>query len=423
MAETGVAITDLELRMTIKTLAAKGQSKRAIARQLDLCDGTVRYHLRRMAAGAVDGRSRQVHLASAQREAIDHWITQQGGPTNLAALHDWLVVEHDYSGSLRSVQRFVRDTYPPPPRRARRRVETPPGAQAQADWAVFPRMLVGGELVTLQAFHMVLSHSRGEAVLWAQDQGQWSWLASHNGAFSRLGGIPAVVRVDNTKTAVVHGAGSWGQLNETYRRYALTVRFHIDPCAPYSPEHKGKVERAVRSSRGRADPAAQAWDCLAELQAHTDAQVEQRARQRRCPATGTSVWEAWQEERRHLAPLPLLPQPFDQVATRRVGEDALVHFEGRQYSVPFAYLGRTVEIRGGAGVVQILADHAVIAEHARHTTRRLVTEPAHYEGRSTATVLAPTPLGRLGQRLQELAAIPVERRPIDLYAALAEVAR
>jgi DNA-binding NarL/FixJ family response regulator len=44
MAEAGVAITDLELRMTIKTLAAKGQSHRAIARQLDVCEGTVRYH-------------------------------------------------------------------------------------------------------------------------------------------------------------------------------------------------------------------------------------------------------------------------------------------------------------------------------------------------------------------------------------------
>ena len=44
--EAGVAITDLELRMTIKTLAAKGQSHRAIGRQLDLCEGTVRYHLR-----------------------------------------------------------------------------------------------------------------------------------------------------------------------------------------------------------------------------------------------------------------------------------------------------------------------------------------------------------------------------------------
>jgi hypothetical protein len=43
----------------IKTLAAKGQSRRAIARQLDLCEGTVRYHLKRMASGATDGRPRR----------------------------------------------------------------------------------------------------------------------------------------------------------------------------------------------------------------------------------------------------------------------------------------------------------------------------------------------------------------------------
>jgi transposase len=149
-----------------------------------------------------------------------------------------LVAEHDYRGSLRSVQRFVRESYAPPPRRARRRVETPPGAQAQADWATYPRVIVAGEAVTLHAFDLVLSHSRGEAVVWARDQTQQSWLSSHNGAFTRLGGIPAVVRVDNTKTAVSYGAGAWGRLNETYRRYAMTVRFHIDPCSPYSPEHK-----------------------------------------------------------------------------------------------------------------------------------------------------------------------------------------
>ena len=49
----------VELRMTINTLATKGQSNRAIARQLDVCEGTVRYHLRRIVAGAVDGCSRQ----------------------------------------------------------------------------------------------------------------------------------------------------------------------------------------------------------------------------------------------------------------------------------------------------------------------------------------------------------------------------
>jgi transposase len=284
VAEAGVAITDLELRMTIKTLAVKGQAARAIARQLRLCEGTVRYHLRRMSEGATDGRSHQVRRAEPYRETIDHWIAQHGQLSNLAALHEWLVAEHDYSGSLRSVQRFVRDAYPPTPRRARRRVETPPGAQAQADWASYPRVIVGGEALTVHAFHLVLSHSRGEALVWAHDQSQLSWLSSHNAAFTRLGGIPAVVRVDNTKTAVAHGAGAWGRLNETYRRYALTVRFHIDPCSPYSPQHKGKVERSVRTGRGRLDPALQTWDSLDELQQHTDALlVESSARRRRCP--------------------------------------------------------------------------------------------------------------------------------------------
>lgn len=70
----------------------------------------------------------------------------------------------------------------------------------------------------------------------------------------------------------------------------------------------------------------------------------------------------------------------------------------------------------------MLADVAVIAEHARHTPARLAIDPMHYEGPSTPRVAAPTPLGGLGRRPQELAAVPVERRPLDLYAALAEVA-
>lgn len=419
-----MAITDQEIRVTIKTLAAKGVAKRAIARQLSLSEGTVRYHLRRLASGASDGRAKQVRRASAFQGAIDHWFSQcAGAPVNLAALHGWLGSEHGYAGSLRSVQRFVSETYPPPPRRARRRVETPPGAQVQVDWAEFPNLIVAGELRTLHAFHMVLSHSRQDAIVWMTNENQLSWLYGHNQAFTRLGGIPAVVRVDNAKTAVAQGAGCWGTINPTYRRYALTVRFHIDVCAPYSPEHKGKVERAVRTQRWGQDPQRQPWDSVEELQSHTDAALAHSSRQRRCPATGTSVYEAWQAERAFLAPLPPLPAPFDLVATRRVANDALVAFEGHQYSVPFTYLGQTVELRGTAGRVQILADSQIIAEHPRHTLARLVIDPNHYEGPGTRFVQAPTPLGRLGRRLQELMFLPVERRPLDLYAALAEVAR
>jgi hypothetical protein len=65
----------------------------------------------------------------------------------------------------------------------------------------------------------------------------------------------------------------------------------------------------------------------------------------------------------------------------------------------------------------------VIATHPRATAARLVIDQAHYEGPSTERVLAPPPLGRLGARIQDLALTPVAHRSLDLYAALAEVAR
>lgn len=40
-----------------------------------------------------------------------------------------------------------------------------------------------------------------------------------------------------------------------------------------------------------------------------------------CPATGKTVRASWEEEREHLRPLPILPEPFDISVTRPV------HFE------------------------------------------------------------------------------------------------
>jgi hypothetical protein len=111
------------------------------------------------------------------------------------------------------------------------------------------------------------------------------------------------------------------------------------------------------------------------------------------------------------------------VATRRVSEDCLVAFEGRSYSVPFALVGATVEVRGCAEEVQILSGARVVASHPRHTRCRLLLETSHYEGEPTETVLPPLPLGRMGRRLQEIYLLEPAKRPVDLYAALAEVAR
>lgn len=406
--------------MTIKTLAHKGVAKREIARTLNLSEGTVRYHLKRLANHATDGRARQTHLAEGVASAIEHWRSSNRALANTAALHDWLVTEHDYTGSLRSVQRYISAHYPPPKRRTRRRVETPPGAQAQVDWAHFPGVIVGGERRDLSVFDLILSYSRMPVILWTDSQQMSQWLACHNRAFERLGGIPAVLRVDNCKTAVAHGAGPWGTLNTTYQRYAETVRFHIDPCLPREPRAKGKVERNIRSLRDVIDPTRRPWDSLQELQAESDRLVSRSIQRRRCPATGTSVLDAFNVEKPFLAPLQSLPTPFDTVATRQVGGDCMVSFEARQYSVPFRFVGERVEVRGAGQRVEILHGSTLIADHPRGTDRRIVTEPSHYSGEPTATHLPPMPLGRLGRCLEHLADLPVTTRPVDLYAAIAE---
>ncbi len=416
---------DREARMTIQTLTQRGQSNRAIARVLGVHENAVRYHLKRLSDAAVDGRSKQRHLASDYEEAIAIWLERldEGGPLNVAALFDWLVAEHRYRGSLRSLQRYAKAHFPRPKRRARRRIETPPGAQAQADWGEFPRVWIGGESRHLSAFALKLSFSRFAALIWSARKDQLAWHHVHNEGFRRFGGVPAVVRIDNLKTGVARGAGPWGTLNTHYRAYARTVGFHIDACLPRQPQAKGKVERLIRDLRGSFSPYARHWDSLEELQCATDQHIARLTHRRLCPATGASIAESFAHEQPHLGALPLLPEPFDIAVTRTVAHDATVAFEQRRYSVPFAWIGRRVEVRGGAGRVQILADQRLIAVHPRHTPERILIDPAHYEGPSTETIEAPVPLGRMAKKLQTLAAMPPERRPVNLYAALAEVAR
>jgi transposase len=414
-----------EEAMTIQVLHERGCSNREVARQLGVDEKTVRYRLRRQASGAGDGRADKAFRAEPLAAVIETWFedARSHGGVNLQELYERLVSEHGYAGSYKSIQRYVRARFPKPKVRTRRRVETPPGAQGQVDWGEFRGVRIGDVAVDLHAFHLVLSHSRMEAIVWSERQDQLAWLHVHNEALRRLGGVPAVLRVDNVKTAVVQGAGPWGTLNEAYRTYARGARFHIDAARPRSPGDKGKVERRIGAHRRGFDPRRRAWTRLEELQAFTDAAVRRSAERRPCPATGETVWASYEAERPFLAPLPLLPEPFDLVRSRRVGLDATLRFEARTYSVPFRYAEREVEVRGCARVVQVWADGQVVAEHPRHTRTRLLIDPAHYEGPGDERVEAPVPLGRMGRRLQELAAIVPERRPLDLYAALAGVAR
>ncbi len=412
--------------VTIQVLSEKQMPGRAIGRQLGVTEGAVRYHLRRARQGATDGRKRKVFAANKFESTIDAWLAENARgerPVNARDLHEHLAREHGYAHSYKSVLRYVRERFGPAPIRTYRRVETVPGAQLQTDWGEFPRIDIGDGPQLVHAFVMGLSHSRRVALVWSLREDQVSWLACHNRAFERLGGVAAVNRIDNLRTAIADGAGAWGTIHPTYRSYARSVGFHIDACAPASPEQKGKAEAKVHLARRILEPLGTRFDGLEDLQQKTDERLERWSERAICPATGKSVRESWEAELQYLRPLPLIPEPFDVAVMRPVHKDCMVHFENHQYPVPFRHVGRHVEVRGCAGMVQLFVGDELVRVYPRHPKERILIDPSCYEGPTTERVIAPPPLGRMGRKLAEIYAMPVERRPLDLYAALAEVAR
>jgi len=432
--------------VTLQVLKKKGESNRAIAGRLDVTEGAIRYHLRREAENASDGRKKKCLIERLGLEqVVEHfWTTQldllpKDRSPNIRLLWQLLVEEHLYSGSYKSVRKYVRSTFQEAKLRPFRRIETPAGAQTQSDWLEakidigereedFPiadnRMTEDGR-TTVYGFLMTLSHSRKTAVIWSRSMNQLAWHRVHNGAYRRLGGVAAVNRIDNLKTGVAHGSGSAGKINESYQAYARTMGFHVDPHEVRQPQQKGKAERRVLAVKQRLD-LQRSFASLEELQHYTDEQLDRDSRVRLCPITGKSVQETWQEEQLLLRPLPAtLPEPFDLIRTCPVHKDSTIRFEGRMYAVPFRYAFGQVEVRGCSGFVQIVdrQEGHVVLQYPRGTAARLLIDPTCYEGESTDRVAAPRPLGRMAKKLEAIGALPVQLRSIDIYSELAEVAQ
>src|SRR6185437_3938370 len=120
----------------------RGVSQRTVARQLGVSEVTLRYRRQRAAMDVADGRRDrrsaldgfEPAVASALEELVDRRHPER--PVAARLVFDALVRDHEYAGSYPALVRYLRRLRGVPPVRALRRVETPPGVQAQHDWFV-----------------------------------------------------------------------------------------------------------------------------------------------------------------------------------------------------------------------------------------------------------------------------------------------
>jgi len=236
------SVVKLEEWVDIVSLHRQGVSIKAIARMLGISRNAVRRALRR------DGppvRAPQGRLPSKLDPHKDYLLARLSEFPELSTV---VLCEEiraqGYTGGLTILRNFTR------PYRVRRRepvvrFETPPGRQAQCDWAHLGTHVLDGVPTPLYLFVFVLGFSRALYAEVVTSTALPTFLACHLHAFEALGGIPEEILYDNQKQVVLGRTAEGPRFHPEFLAFSGHFGFRPRLCRPYRARTKGKVERSI----------------------------------------------------------------------------------------------------------------------------------------------------------------------------------
>ena len=282
-----------------------------------------------------------------------------------------------YTGSLRTVRRYVGSLEIERSKGRRTvRFETPPGKQAQADWAYCGRFPdANGTMVPVYAFVIVLAFSRMMYVEFTTSM-KLPWLIRcHLAAFRFFGGWPLEILYDNMKQVRL-GPERWNPLFIDFvDHYGIVARTH----RIRRPRTKGKVERMVdyvkdsfltgRTFHGIDDLNAQASHWLATV---ANVRVHGTTAERpidRWTKEGLTAYES------------VTPYRLDECFARKADWEGYVRFGRSRYSVPPEIIGQREQ------KIVILCGEMIVAEHPIAVRKgSTVADPQHLAAMWTLTL-------------------------------------
>lgn len=208
-----------------------------------------------------------------------------------------------------------------------------------------------------------------------------SWIGAHVHAFSFFGGVSELVVCDNLRSGVTKSHRYEPDVNATYEEMAAHYGTAILPTRTYKPRDKAKVEAGVllaerwilaRLRNRRFSSLHEANLAIAEL-----VQWINDRPFKKLPGTRRSLFE--ELERPALKALPHRPYVFAAWKLgRKIHPDYHVENDDHYYSVPHTLVGRRVDVRATAQVVEIFCAHERVASHVRSYKKGgYTTLPAH----------------------------------------------
>ena len=362
------------------------ESISSIARDLKLSRPTVRKHCRTQSEPVYHRLKQPTPILGAFQETLETWLrTERLLPRRqrrtARRLFEGLQAE-GYRGAYDSVQRFVQRWKAAKSGPAFTDACVPlvfaPGEACQFDWS-HEHVELGGVMQTIKVAHFRLTFSRQMFVVAYPRETQEMVFDAHNRAFAYFGGVPLRMVYDNLKAVVeTIFTGKERLFNRRFMVLANHYLFEPVACTPASGWEKGQVENQVGNIREWLfTPLARfaSFEALNEWLATRCRELAQRKH----PVTPEhSIAACFVTEQPALR---RITAPFDGYVEHvlRVSSTCLVVLDRNRYSVPAAFAGRVVSVRSTATQVRIVADGAVIAEHARRFGRDLlICDPWHY---------------------------------------------
>lgn len=237
-----------------------------------------------------------------------------------------------------------------------------------------------GEIFEAEIFVGCLGASQYIYTEATQSQQLPDWIDSHIHMFEFFGGVSEMLVPDNLLSAVTKAHRYDPDINANYQHFAEHYDVAIVPARVASPRDKAKVENAVGIvERQILSPLRhRTFTSLGEINEAIKKALlvlNQKPFQK-MPTSRQQLFESI--DKPALKPLPPQRYQFAQWKQAKVHLDYHVVFDNHYYSVPYLYIGKSIEIRATHKLVEFYDKQIRIALHTRNYKKyQFTTEPAH----------------------------------------------
>ena len=255
--------------------------------------------------------------------------------------------------------------------RATMHINRKPAEQVEVDWAGDCAKLTDpytGKMVDAYIFVGVMTYSQYAYVEAFPDEKQPSWINAHIHMYEYFGGVAKITVPDNCKTAVIHNKGWKDQrINAVYHEMAEHYGTAIIPARVRTPRDKSVAEGSVGNISTWITAALrnEQFFTIAELNAEIWKRLEDFNRRPFQKKEGSRYILFHDEELPLLAPLPTARYELAEWKQATVQFNYHISVAGMQYSVPYEYIGKKVNVRITGSIIEVFYNQNRIASHQR----------------------------------------------------------